>query len=79
MSGELVQTIWKDRHLRKHAREPFCTHSQIVVYWEGDDTPIAIVHQYARPDGSLGASGRPDPKKLVVGGRLLAIRVRQAG
>jgi hypothetical protein len=30
-------------------------------------TPASI-HRYLRPDGTLGASGRPDPKRLVEGG-----------
>lgn len=25
----------------------------------------ALVHQYVRPDGSLGGSGQPDPKLLI--------------
>ena len=28
---------------------------------------IALVHGYWRPDGSLGASGRPDPLKVLHG------------
>ena len=26
---------------------------------------LALVHLYLRPDGSLGGSGRPDPKVVV--------------
>jgi hypothetical protein len=29
---------------------------------------VARVHQYLRMDGSLGASGRPDPKMLYIDG-----------
>jgi hypothetical protein len=25
---------------------------------------VAVAHQYLRPDGTLGASGRPDPKAI---------------
>jgi len=28
---------------------------------------IAIVHQYLLPNGTLGGSGRPDPKRVTVG------------
>ena len=38
--------------------------SQIVEYWDKFGTLIARVHQYRMADGSLGASGRPDPKLL---------------
>jgi hypothetical protein len=39
--------------------------SQILVYYERDGTKVAVVHQYLRPDGALGASGMPDPKLIV--------------
>jgi hypothetical protein len=31
---------------------------------------LAVVHRYLRTDGTLGASGRPDPKRLREGGIL---------
>ena len=31
---------------------------------------VAGVHQYLRRDGTIGASGRPDPKELFVNGTL---------
>jgi hypothetical protein len=34
---------------------------------------MAIVHQYLRPDGTLGASGLPDPKWLRDGDRILIL------
>ena len=46
------------------ANEPFCTRSQTITYRDRDGRRIAIVHQYLRQDGTLGASGAPDPKKL---------------
>jgi hypothetical protein len=39
-----------------------------MVVYERDGDPIAIVHQYVRPDGQLGGSGRPDPKRVIVVG-----------
>jgi len=34
---------------------------------------VALVHQYLRRDGSLGASGKPDPKMLFDRGELLYV------
>jgi hypothetical protein len=31
---------------------------------------VVVVHQYLRKDGSLGGSGKPDPKKLFHKGKL---------
>jgi hypothetical protein len=70
-SGELTQVIIEQRHpsLMK-ANEPFCTHSQSVSYRDSDGNEIVRVHQYLRPDNTIGASGRPDPKRLLKDGIL---------
>lgn len=36
--------------------------SQEVHYFDRSLQRMAIVHQYLQPDGTLGASGKPDPK-----------------
>jgi hypothetical protein len=42
---------------------PAGSRSQVLHYYTLDlKIKLAVVHQYLRPDGSLGASGRPDPK-----------------
>jgi hypothetical protein len=40
------------------------TKSEIIEYRDANDR-VALVHQYTRPDGSIGASGLPDPKKVL--------------
>ena len=47
------------------AKEPFCTESQTLVYRDNDGRAFARVHCYRRPDNSIGASGRPDPKSIL--------------
>lgn len=54
--------------------EPLCTWSQIVYYYDQAGNPMAIVHQYLRPDGTIGASGLPDPKRLFIEGRIISVR-----
>ncbi len=46
------------------SQEPCGTKSQIVDYRDTIGRRIARVHRYKRPDGTLGASGREDPKSL---------------
>lgn len=71
-SGKLAQHVVKDRHPSSPlANEPVCTRSQLVRYADQHGTTVALVHQYLRQDGSLGASGRPDPKLLIDGGEVL--------
>ncbi len=53
------------------AGEPFCTRSQILeLYDTATGARVALVHRYLRPDVTLGASGRPDPKAVVIDGVL---------
>ena len=72
--GDLVEGVWKDRHLPQPKIEPYCTRSQMLIYWTSDREPVALVHQYLRPDGSLGASGRPDPKRVVIADTVYATK-----
>jgi hypothetical protein len=69
-SGELTAVVIEDRHPSlMAANEPFCTRSQMVSYRDGSNE-IARVHQYLRNDGTIGASGKPDPKRLYENGVL---------
>ncbi len=52
------------------AKEPFCTRSQYIIYVNSKGVKVAGVHQYLRPNGKIGASGRPDPKELFINGIL---------
>ena len=67
-SGELAPIVAKSHHLENPAArgEPHCTHSQYVNYFDARGQRIVGVHRYLRPDGSIGASGKEDPKLLVV-------------
>ena len=56
------------------ANEPFCTQSQQVGYFDrSTGQELARAHRYLRPDGTIGASGMPDPKRLFLNGELYRI------
>ena len=55
--------IWDEGRPSSKA-EPPGTRSQMVAYVDSEGHRIALVHQYHRPNGALGGSGRPDPKEL---------------
>jgi hypothetical protein len=76
-AGELLAVVGDDRHpSAPAAREPNCTRSQIVHYYDVQQrTKVAIVHQYVRPDGSLGASGRPDPERINDGNTIYSVEL----
>ena len=54
--------------------EPQGTYSEIIRYREQKTGFYVFVHQYTRPDGSIGASGKPDPKRLKLAGKIFAVR-----
>lgn len=63
--GELVAKIIRDGHpTSPKAPVPYCTRSQSISYSDPEGQEIARVHQYLLTDGTLGASGMPDPKRL---------------
>jgi hypothetical protein len=62
--GELSTIVKRNSHPAPPFL-PFCTRSQILSYHDRSGRKIAIVHQYLRPDETLGASGKPDPKLLL--------------
>jgi hypothetical protein len=49
----------------------------MVSYRDTGNFEIARVHQYLRTDGSIGASGRPDPKRLFEEGTLYRLEKKQ--
>jgi len=67
--GDLFQTVeWQGHPSPARSGEPTCTRSQIIAYRDERGRQVARVHQYRRPDGMLGASGRPDPQLLLENG-----------
>jgi len=70
-NGEFNTVLLEDRHpALTLANEPFCTRSQMISYRDVQNNEVARVHQYLRPDGKIGASGKPDPKRLLAGNTL---------
>jgi hypothetical protein len=67
-AASLRTALIHNKHLDPaRSSQPFCTRSQVVAYYDPTGARVALAHQYLRPDGSLGASGKPDPKWLRVG------------
>ena len=65
-AGEFTEKVLGDNHPSKpKAKEPFCTRSQIVSYIGHLGHEVVRFHRYLRPDGTLGASGKPDPKLIL--------------
>jgi hypothetical protein len=61
-----------DEKKPKSGAEPPGTRSLMVSYLNDALGRIFMVHMYLRPDGTLGASGKPDPKWLFENGVVYA-------
>ena len=57
----------------KPSFEPHCTKSEMVDLVEDDGTVVASCHRYMRPDGTIGASGKIDPKFVLFEGILYRV------
>ena len=75
--GQLVPKCLRNGHLKGPEKrkypEPYCTRSQTIRYCDSNGQWVVEVHQYLRPDGTLGASGKPDPKRLRVGNTVFTV------
>jgi hypothetical protein len=45
----------------------------MVWYFDLQLNRVALVHEYRLPDGSIGASGLPDPKRLLLEDEILYV------
>lgn len=47
--------------------------SQLISYRDPKDLELPRAHQYVLPDGRVGASGKPDPKRILKDGKLYCL------
>jgi len=78
--GDLYAVLLEDRIPSFiAANEPPGTRSQMISYRDKNDNEVARVHQYLRPDGTIGASHKPDPKRLLFNGVLYRLHKKPSG
>jgi hypothetical protein len=70
LAGEFHAHMIGQKRYKRGDRRVRNTMSQTVEYRDEFGRFIARVHQFRRRDGSLGASGKPDPKALYHDGVL---------
>jgi hypothetical protein len=72
-SGELIAVLLASNVSTLLTQETVTITSEMVSYRDKEGNEVARVHQFRRPDGSLAASGKPDPKRLLEDGILYRI------
>lgn len=73
-SGNWTAHILESRISDALIQETVGITSVMLSYRDENGNEMARVHQYQRPDGSLAASGRPDPKRLFLNGVLYRLK-----
>lgn len=68
--GALSEVLIREGVPSPQTNQPAGTKSQVLAYINPSGRQVAVVHRYLRPDGTLGGSGKPDPKKLFHNGTL---------
>ncbi len=78
--GRLTPEFLRNAHLDvpDFKGNPPCTYRQTIRYLDSHGDPVVEVFQYLKPDGTLGASGLPDPKRLWVGGTVIIAQSQRA-
>jgi len=69
-SGLLTEHLLESRKSTLLSSEAVEISSELLSYRDLNGNEVARVHQFRRPDGTLAASGKPDPKRLFEGGVL---------
>jgi hypothetical protein len=64
---ELARECIYDRPASPKSNQPPGTRSRLYKYSDGT-LPVMYLHSFVLPSGELGASGKMDPKRLLVGG-----------
>jgi hypothetical protein len=74
-AGELKAVLLEEGHpAPEKSGQPFCTRSQQLSYRDSNNSEVARVHQYLRPDQTIGASGKPDPLRLIYRGAMYRLK-----
>ena len=75
--GQLVPEYLRDYQLKAPEKrkypEPYGTRSQTIRYYDSNGQWVVEIHQYLRPDKTLGASGKQDPKRLRFGNTVFSV------
>jgi len=77
--NKLVKEIVRSRLLQESTllgkALPPGTKSEIIIYHDPANKELyAKIHQYVLPDGALGASGKPDPKAILLEGKMYCFK-----
>jgi hypothetical protein len=76
-TGNLTVHVLESHKSMSLPEETLEIESQMLSYRDSTGGEVARVHQYLRSDGTVAASGKPDPKRLFENGVLYRLEKGQ--
>lgn len=73
LKPEYLRNAHLSRSVAEEKKEPWCTQAQMIRYLDQQGLWCVEVFQYLHPEGTIGASGKPDPKRMRLEGRVLML------
>jgi len=73
-TGEIQEIITHSGDPSPEIGLPAGTRSQMISYVDVNGFELARAHRFLLPDGTIGASGKPDPKRMYKDGKLFRIK-----
>ena len=78
-AGEIVEVVIHSGLPTPDKGLPAGSRTQMISYRDKSGLELARAHRFVLPDGSIGASGKPDPKRMLKDGILYRLRKSEAG
>lgn len=73
-TGEIREVVTHSGEPSPEIGLPIGTKSQMISYLDASGFELARAHRFLLPDGTIGASGKPDPKRMFKDGKLFRIQ-----
>lgn len=77
-AGELQEVVTRSGTPSPEIGLPPGSKSQAISYRTENGEELARAHRFVLPDGTIGASGKPDPKRVFLEGTLYRLKKKSA-
>lgn len=75
--GEIKEVIVHSGQPSPEVGLPPGSRTEMLSYLDENGAELARAHRFVLPDGSIGASGKPDPKRVFKDGKIYRIQKKK--
>jgi len=68
LAGEFTSKTYPGKKPKAESGQAADAKTNEIVYFDKDNNEVARIHEFLNSDGTIGASGKHDPKELLSGG-----------